>query len=59
MAAMEKIAILDFSRAEVLIVPISQREDAEDFFNRKGIDSSNVQWMRGDFKILVEDGIKD
>lgn len=55
----EKIAVLDFSRGEVIISDISEREEASDFFARKGIRKDDVQWMRGDLKIIVENETKD
>ena len=50
----EKIAILDFSCGEVFIFPISEREDSEHFFKRKGFRESDIQWMRGDIKVHTE-----
>ena len=50
----EKIAILDFSRGEVIISDISEREDASTFFARKGIREKDIQWMRGNLKIIME-----
>lgn len=52
----EKIAILDFSTGEVFIYSISEREEAEHFFKRKGFRESDIQWMRGNIKIHIEDG---
>lgn len=57
MARMEKIAILNYSTAEVLIASISSLETTKTFLARKGLDSNDVGWMRGNFKILIEDGI--
>ena len=51
----EKIVILDFSCGEVFVYPISEREEAEHFFKRKGFNESNIQWMRGDIKVHIED----
>ena len=51
---MEKIAIIDFSRGEVYVFPISQREEASDFFKRKGFNEEDLQWIRGDLKINIE-----
>ena len=42
----EKIAILDYS--------ISEREEAEHFFKRKGFRESDIQWMRGNIKVHIE-----
>lgn len=50
----EKIAILDFSCGEVFIYPISEREESEHFLERKGFKESEVQWMRGDIKVHIE-----
>ena len=50
----EKIAILDYSTGEVRICTISQREEAEDFFTRKGLRTTDIAWMRGDLQIYVE-----
>lgn len=55
----EKIAILDFSTGEVYVYPISEREEASDFFKRKGFRESDVSWMRGNLKIHIEDEAKD
>lgn len=55
----ERIAILDFSTGEVLIFPISKREESEHFFKRKGFRESDIQWMRGNIKIHIEDEAKD
>lgn len=55
MTAQERIAILDFSTGEVFIYPVSQREEASDFFKRKGFRESDIQWMRGDLNIHIED----
>ena len=52
----EKIAILDFSCGEVFVYSISEREESEHFFARKGFKESEIQWMRGDIKIHIEDG---
>lgn len=52
----EKIAILDFSCGEVFIYSISEREESEHFFARKGFKESEIQWMRGDIKVHIEDG---
>ena len=52
----EKIAILDFSCGEVFVYSISEREDSEHFFARKGFREADIQWMRGDIKIHIEDG---
>lgn len=57
--ATEKIAILDFSTGEVLIYPISQREDSQDFFKRKGLRESDIQWMRGDIKVFIANEDED
>lgn len=51
----EKIAILDFSCGEVFIFPISEREESEHFFARKGFRESDIQWMRGNIKVHIED----
>ena len=50
----EKIAILDFSCGEVFVYPISEREDSEHFFARKGFRESDIQWMRGNIKVHIE-----
>lgn len=50
----EKIAILDFSTGEVFIYPISEREESEHFFKRKGFRESDIQWMRGNIKVYIE-----
>lgn len=50
----EKIAVLNFVNGEVLISSLSEREDIESFFQRKGLRSEDVQWMRGDLKIIIE-----
>ena len=50
----EKIAILDFSCGEVFVFPISEREESEHFFARKGFRESDIQWMRGDIKVHIE-----
>ena len=55
----EKIAILDFSTGEVFICPISEKEDTEHFFKRKGFRESDVQWMRGNIKIRIENETED
>ena len=52
----EKIAILDFSCGEVFVYPISEREESEHFFARKGFRESEIQWMRGDIKVHIENG---
>lgn len=52
----EKIVILDFSCGEVFIYPISEREESEHFFARKGFKESEIQWMRGDIKVHIENG---
>ena len=52
----EKIAILDFSCGEVFVYYISEREESEHFFARKGFKESEIQWMRGNIKIHIEDG---
>ncbi len=54
MITQEKIAILDFSTGEVFIFPISEREDSEHFFKRKGFKESEIQWMRGNIRIHIE-----
>jgi hypothetical protein len=54
----EKIVILDFSTGEVFVYPISKEEDTNDFFSRKGFRESDIQWMRGDIKINIEDEIR-
>lgn len=51
----EKIAILNFANGEVLISSITEREDTEEFCKRKGINYDDIQWMRGDLKIIIED----
>lgn len=51
----EKIAILDFSTGEVFVYTISEREEAEHFFKRKGFRESDIQWMRGNIKVHIED----
>ena len=56
---MEKIAILDFSTGKVHVCPISEREEASDFFKRKGFRESDVSWMKGNLKIHIEDEVKD
>lgn len=50
----EKIAILDFSCGEVFVFPISEREESEHFFARKGFRESDIQWMRGNIKVHIE-----
>lgn len=55
----EKIAILDFSTGEVFIYSISEREDSEHFFKRKGFRESDIQWMRGNIKVRIENGEED
>ena len=50
----EKIAILDFSTGEVFIYPISEREESEHFFKRKSFRESDIQWMRGNIKVHIE-----
>ena len=50
----EKIAILDFSTGDVIISPISEREEAEEFFKRKGLRESDIQWMRGNIRVCIE-----
>lgn len=50
----EKIAILDFSTGEVFIYSISEREESEHFFKRKGFRESDIQWMRGNIKVHIE-----
>lgn len=52
----EKIAILDFSTGEVFVYPISEREESEHFFARKGFRESDIQWMRGNIKVHIKDG---
>lgn len=52
--ATEKIAILDFSSGKVFVYTISQREEASDFFARKGFNESEIEWMRGDLEIYIE-----
>ena len=52
----EKIAILDFSCGEVFVYPISEREESEHFFARKGFRESEIQWMRGEIKVHIENG---
>lgn len=52
----EKIAILDFSTGEVFVYPISEREESEHFFARKGFREADIQWMRGNIKVHIEDG---
>lgn len=52
----EKIAILDFSTGEVFVYSISEREESEHFFARKGFREADIQWMRGNIKIHIEDG---
>lgn len=52
--AQEKIAILDFSTGEVFVFPISEREESEHFFKRKGFREPDIQWMRGNIKIHIE-----
>lgn len=49
------MAILDFSTGEVFIYPITEREDSEHFFKRKGFRESDIQWMRGNIKVHIED----
>lgn len=51
----EKIAILDFSCGEVFVYSISEREESEHFLTRKGFREADIQWMRGDIKIHIED----
>lgn len=55
----EKIAILDFSTGEVFVFPISEKEETEHFFKRKGFREPDIQWMRGNIKIYIEDEVKD
>ena len=55
MQATEKIAILDYTTGKVIISTISQREEASDFFERKGLKEDDIEWMRGDIQILVEE----
>ena len=55
----EKIAILDFSTGEVFVFLISEREETEHFFKRKGFRESDIQWIRGNIKIYIEDEVKD
>ena len=50
----EKIAIIDFSKGELYVFPISQREEAKDFFKRKGFNESDLTWIRGDIKVNIE-----
>lgn len=54
MVPKEKIAILDFSTGKVHVYPISQREEARDFFNRKGFREEDIEWIRGDLEICIE-----
>ena len=51
----ERIAILDFSCEEVFVYPISEREESEHFLSRKGFREADIQWMRGDIKVHIED----
>lgn len=51
----ERIAILDFSCGEVFVYPISEREESEHFLSRKGFREADIQWMRGDIKVHIED----
>lgn len=59
MVPQEKIAILDFSTGEVFVFPISEREESEHFFERKGFKESEIQWMRGNIKVIIENETKD
>ena len=55
----ERIAILDFSTAKVFVFPISMREEASSFLSRKGFREEDIQWMRGDIEICIEDETED
>ena len=59
MVSQEKIAILDFSTGEVFVFPISEREDSEHFFKRKGFKESEIQWMRGNIRVIIENETED
>lgn len=52
----ETIAILNFTTGEVIISKLSEREDANAFFERKGLNADELQWMRGDLKVIIENG---
>lgn len=61
MDGFERIAILDYEEGEVIIASIPKKESARSFMKRKGIGTltnpSNIEWMRGDIKLIIEDGI--
>lgn len=53
---MEKIVIIDYANVEVRICNISKHESTESFFDRKGINQANAEWIRGeDIKIVNEE----
>ena len=55
----EKIVILDFSTGEVFVYSISEREEASDFIERKGFRESDIQWMRGNIKVHIDEDETD
>lgn len=61
MDGFEKIAILDYEEGEVIIANIPKKESARSFMQRKGIGTltnpHNIEWMRGDIKLTIENGI--
>ena len=59
MMSREGIAILDFSTGEVFVFPISEREESEHFFKRKGFKESEIQWMRGNIRVIIENETED
>lgn len=50
----EKIAIIDYTIAEVFIYPISEDEETAHFLKRKGFKESEVAWVRGNIKVHTE-----
>lgn len=58
MVAMERIVILDYSTGEVYISSIPHNEDGEAFIQKKGLDPSQTEWIRGDLKIYIENEIQ-
>lgn len=54
MSHIEKIAIIDYTTAQVFVYPISEYEQTEHFLKRKGFNDSEVAWVRGNIKVNIE-----
>ena len=59
MAHKEKIVILDFSRGEAFVCAISEKEETSTFLERRGFRENDIQWIRGNLNIYIEDEAKD